>query len=120
MTGVLFRSDEKTVLPIVGSAIDEEVIHGALQDIAHAPYAQKINPARHEHFYFGFMNNVPLELYLRDGFVETAYPIFSFTPWQPGQSQILIAPITVNGVTRSLFASSDHLLSLAQRKKMIT
>ncbi len=110
-TGVMGRSDNKTALTLVGSSIDEDVITDALQDIAQQPYIRSGQLA------LGITpQGIPLELVFKDGFVQTAYPLLSFTRWQPDQPALLVAPLKdTNGKDISIIQSSTDLVNIAQQ-----
>lgn len=115
-TGVAYGKEfgtprSKTAVVLNEPAIDPAMILQQINDVSQNPRA--ITPTKMSLRKFGITSqNVPLEVAFGKGVRPTAYPVFSFIQWLPGQPTYTVAPIIINGVDNSIVMSSYDALTL--------
>ncbi len=103
------RTHNKTVLLAYEKSFDENALMKFINEIIENPTS-----LHHQSHIFNICSGkFPLEIYLRDGKVVSAYPIYSYFEWTPGQTQLTVAPIIQNGRDITITMSSDDLLNVA-------
>lgn len=105
---------EKTVLPMHSRSLSETQVLQAIKAVEFGEYRERAHASSRSFGVVAELGGVPLEVFRKSGDIATAYPLFAYVTWEPGESKLLIARVSRDGVETPLAVDRDSILLFAQ------